>query len=195
MYEFHEENLVAQLSATSKIAKTAFALAAATRLLPMYIAYAKEADIELNSLPKSTLHTMWKVVRTDTPGQLDVLESAAKVLLNLMPSEDDIWNEYHPLAEDAIAAIVYALQAYLTNDPQESAWAARRGYEAADQFSIKELEIDFEEDGAELALLMHPIVQQELIRQSRDLELAISGDIESLHVISQTETLLDNSPQ
>lgn len=190
MYNFDEKNLVVQLAATTQIAKTGFALSVATRLLPMYVEYTKMAKIELNSLPSSCVGTLWDIAISARIHQMDEVETASNTLLNLMPGDNDPWNEYHPLAEDAIAAIVYALRSYLTNDPQEAAWAARRSYEAADQFAIRQLDIDFQDKGVEHTLLSHPIVQQELMRQNRDLELAIIGDIGTLRAISATESLL-----
>jgi hypothetical protein len=46
--------------------------------------------------------------------------------------DDDSWSELSPLAQNAAAAVTYALRAWLSADAQDGVWAARQVYELAD---------------------------------------------------------------
>ena len=84
--------------------------------------------------------------------------------MGLVPAEDP-WVPEQAYAEDAIAALAYAVGSLEKRDPTEAAWAAQRAYESADHYVINHLHVD-----TERAVLAHPIVQAELARQRQDLD-------------------------
>lgn len=106
------------------------------------------------------------------------LSASIQDCLDLMQDEDEgSWDESRVYAEDAAAALAYAFRARASADrqEQEAAWAARRVYEALDYFVIHNIGVSTDGPAGEERVLSHPLIQQELGRQQRDLrELAPS---------------------
>jgi hypothetical protein len=89
----------------------------------------------------------------------------------LIPSEDEgVWIQEQAAAEDAGAAVAYALRCRQNGRSQEAAWSARRSYEALDHYVATQENIDMDIPGAEARVLAHPLVQAELAHQRRDLD-------------------------
>lgn len=64
----------------------------------------------------------------------EVQENLEQVM-KLLPREDDnSWIPEQARAEDAAAAVAYALRCRENGQSTDSAWAARRAYEAVDHF-------------------------------------------------------------
>jgi hypothetical protein len=102
----------------------------------------------------------------------DEVEAGIERCMSSIPQEDEgPWIEQQAAAEDAGAALAYALRCRKTGESQEAAWAARCCYEALDHFVINRDDIDTNEAGAEAVVVADPLVQAELIRQQRDLEV------------------------
>ena len=96
----------------------------------------------------------------------------------LIPGEDrGPWMPEQAYAEDAASALAYALSCCQTGDSQEAAWAARRAYEAVDQFVVRQHNLDTEARRDEMRVLSYPTIQRELERQDQDLE-CLSGAVE-----------------
>lgn len=76
-------------------------------------------------VPPWTRRGVWPGIDAD-------VESAREVAEALVPFEDDDWVLESGYAQNGIAAIAYAVRAWLSDDPQEAVWAARQVYEAAD---------------------------------------------------------------
>jgi hypothetical protein len=93
------------------------------------------------------------------------LELASDDALALVPAEEG----GEPLAEDAMAALAYAIRTAASGEPEDAAWAAERVYNALDTF-LQILGYDPGTLGGEEALRQHPLVQAELRRQAADLE-------------------------
>jgi hypothetical protein len=140
------------------------------------------------------MERLWRDVHGDTMSRGDI-EAAVDRAMHLLPSEEDGWDEEtQPYAEDAAAALAYALRARLTGDPQEAAWACRRVYEAADHFVIATTGLPVGGSEAERVLLAHPVVQAELSRQRRDLN-ELSGLANSATQDSQIDEMRRRSEQ
>jgi hypothetical protein len=104
------------------------------------------------------------------------LQHGIDACTRLMPeAQSEQWNEGQAAADDAAAAVCYALRARQTGSPQEAAWAARRVYEALDEFVINRGQIDTNRPGMENRVLADPLVQSELERQKKDLDDLLSG--------------------
>jgi hypothetical protein len=84
-----------------------------------------------------------------------------------LPREDGE-EEWQSIAEDAVAAVVYALECREQGSSEPAALSARRAYEAVDYL------VTYDEVGrcikSDAAALADPVVQAELARQARDLE-------------------------
>jgi len=167
MHGYDEAVLVAELATMPAGHQLAFAAAVATRQLESYEWYARRFCPGAIARPREIAMMLWSEPSNE---RHDWAECLAEVL-GLMPEESNEWTVFHSLAEDALASLAYAVRALLTADPQEAAWAARRGYEAVDQAAIRLMGIHPGTQEAEQAILEHPLVQQELGRQRRDLLL------------------------
>jgi hypothetical protein len=78
-------------------------------------------------------------------------------------------------AEHATIAVAYALTSRQTGETQEAIWAARQVYDALDHFIIVRDKIDVNSSSAEGTIMSHPLMQNELQRQDRDLRDLASG--------------------
>jgi len=115
------------------------------------------------------------------------LRSKIDACMALIPQEDDApWLMEQAAAEDAGAAVAYALRCRQSGQAKEATWAARRTYEALDHYVINRENIDTTKPGAEERVLGHPLVQRELARQRRDLdEILCVGDTEVQEVAAR----------
>jgi uncharacterized protein YjaG (DUF416 family) len=150
-----------------------FALLTALRILPTYARFHARTGRGDPAALQELVERLWRDVSGEPMTEREA-QAAVDRAMQLVPPEDDGWDEEsQPYAEDAAAAIAYALRARLTDDPQEAAWAARRVYEAADHFAETISGLALGEPQGEKAILSQRVVQAELARQARDLgELA-----------------------
>jgi hypothetical protein len=99
----------------------------------------------------------------------------------LIPQEDEgPWINEQAYAEDAASAVAYALRARRAGESQEAAYAARVAYEALDHHVINRLGI---KDDAHV--LAHPVVQAELARQHRDLDVLLGADADLAELLAR----------
>ncbi|MBJ7309095.1 DUF416 family protein [Rugamonas sp. CCM 8940] len=168
MYSFDEPTLVGELATLSPPQQVAFAAAAASRQLNSYEWYARRFQPAALPRPREIATALWQALQAGTT-EPNSLSELLEEVMGLLPEESDDWIVCHSLAEDALSSLAYALRALLQADPQEAAWAARRGYEAVDQAAIRALEVQPGSPETELAIRCHPLVQRELERQRRDL--------------------------
>ncbi len=152
--------------------RLAFAAACAERIFPFYLRYRnlKNLDIDFGMDPYiSALDYIWICV-----GEMDFEEHKARQLLmvceDVLPNEDEAWGTGCPYADDATAAVLYCLRFMLSGDQQEAIWAANRAYEVADNFVVNRTDHNIISRANELEILHHPIIQNELSRQLRDLQ-------------------------
>lgn len=143
--------------------RAVFAALCARRLAPAY-ARADGAASENASGAFAELHAqLWRGLAGDSLGA-SVLEEAIGRALALLPAEEGD----EPLAEDAVAALVYAFRTAAGGEAQDAAWAAERVYNALDTF-LQGWGYDPGALGGEEALRGHPLIQAELQRQAEDL--------------------------
>jgi hypothetical protein len=148
--------------------QSVFAALCAERLAPAYPPFAMRNRRPPMQLAK-LLAKLWQdllglaMTREDLQASLD--ESVA-----LVPDDDDTFVGVPFYASDAAAAVAYAFSARLTGDAQEAAWAARRAYEALDHFVTPAYEPGIEPAPIHMSLIAHPLVEEELARQRRDLK-------------------------
>lgn len=172
MQKYDEADLVRRPGRLIKAQRVAFAAACAERRLPSFDAVWRQGDEGAPPL-RGILDRVWAVASGESLPGAD-LEAQLDVCMMLIPDEDDdTWDEGHPYVDDAASAVAYALRTIQSGgQAQEAAWAARRAYEAVDLFVTERLAIEDEE-----AVMRHPLIQAELIRQRRDLdELTAGGD-------------------
>jgi uncharacterized protein YjaG (DUF416 family) len=170
---FNEQSLVKELERLHPLVRAVFAAASAQRLLPAYASFSRETGRGDAPTLIAVLERLWLDLQGDRLDTRQVRENIDRSM-SLIPKEDEEdsgpWVPQQAWAEDAAAAVTYALRCRLNGQPQEAAWAARRAYEALDHFVISQEGIDVNSAASEERVLSHPLVQAELLRQRRDLD-------------------------
>ena len=105
---------------------------------------------------------LWDLA-TAAESDREAAAAAAAQALALVPAEDDA----DVFAEDAAAALVYALRALASGKAEEAVWAAERACDTLDTF-LQQAGLDPRADGGEELVIRHPLMQAELVRQADD---------------------------
>jgi len=171
MLVFDEAHLLEDLQKLERRSCAAFSAACAERLFPAYVAFSRAAGRgDVQSIAQM-LECVWSDL-VDEEIDLPRVQADLARCLELIPGEDEEpWIAEQPYADDAASAVAYTLRALQGGDPQDSAWAARRAYEALDHYVTHKLGLDDEDQ-----VVRHPTLQAELLRQRRDLEeLRLAG--------------------
>jgi len=168
--DFDEEKLVQRLSKLSPPLRLLFALGCAEQLIPTYQSFVRAGGIGDLTRVSSLMDEMWSSLGAG--GSATDWAIASEQLVEVMPNVDDSPDVNGQYAEDALAAVAYALRTCATFDAQEAAYAARRVYESLDSKALN--------SGATYeTVLAEPIVQRELGRQKDDVNrlLSLSGNL------------------
>ena len=157
MNSYDEGDLHARLAPLGRHAKTAFAAACTELLLPSFERYAQVAgtDDAVERL-RIVVDATWNVA-----GGGDVeLEPYQAEAEGMVPSSDDGAFVEIGYGEHAATAAAYAVRTWLTDDPQEAAWAARQVYEVADYAVLQSRpELDLNDPESEARIVASPMVQ------------------------------------
>ena len=165
---FEAKELGAKLAELPMWSRALFAALCARRLAPAYTASGAQ-DAERKAALFAELHArLWRALASHQQ-QASELAAAAEAALTLLPPDEEREAE---LAEDAVAALAYALRAMSGDDAQNAVWAAERAYNAVDAFVQAESLASGNTVIDDGALLRHPLVQAELQRQHEDLVAA-----------------------
>lgn len=173
MLRYDEKELLARLNGLLPILQSTFAAACAQRVAPAYPRYAREAHPESVESLRAIQDRLWRDLAGE-PMSATELTSKAALAESLQPPEDEPEIPEKKYAEDAAAALAYALRSRKTGDPQEAAWAARRTIEALDSFIIEAQGIQVGTRDAEERIVSDPLMQSELQRQRPDLDDLLS---------------------
>jgi uncharacterized protein YjaG (DUF416 family) len=169
MKRFDEIGLRASLGRLDAKRLGTFAAACAQRLMPAYERYrGAVGELQPDDVTGS-LDALWADLCGEASlsgAELDRLIDRVK---GLIPDEALAYATSEPYAEDAAAAVVYALTARRSGKAQEAAWAAQRVYDAIDNYVIRSAPGG--KALSETAVVEHPLIQRELERQARDLGL------------------------
>lgn len=171
---FDRGALADQISHLPRRGKVAFAASCAQRLFPQYLRYLEVAEGPVTEAYAQALETAWQIAASDLVDAASVKALVDRCMAAL-PTEDDAEATGVPYAEDAAAAVLYALRTALTDKAQEAVWAANRVYDALDHHVINALGIDINLAGSEEKVLGHGLIQAELARQFHDLQALQAG--------------------
>jgi uncharacterized protein YjaG (DUF416 family) len=177
MIVFDQQLLKDRLRLLGCVRQSLFALTCAERLFPSYDLYQEVTGRGDSNRLRCALDCLWKtVLQSETSTSLDELNKLDEYEL-LAPGEDTPWNSLNPVAENAVAAVIYAYRCRLENSVENAVWAAVQGYEATDYVAHTVNQIEFSTPGAAAAILKEELVQNEIARQVRDVTaLELSGD-------------------
>ena len=170
--------------------RIAFASACAERLFSAYVkfnALSKRGDA--NAL-RSVLSKLWGDLMGEVMSIRD-LNDCLETVMNLIPQEGEAeWIPEQAPAEDASAALAYALRCRQNGSEEEAAWAARRAYEATDYYVNNLNSLLLRSRASEEDIISHPIIQKELGRQLRDMDELRRGviSIEKLRERAQQDS-------
>src|SRR5437867_5776161 len=142
--EFDERELVARLEALSPECRVVFAAACAERALPGYDAFLVRTGRRRPATLRSNLTRLWDDLAGNRMMDGEI-QTRIDTCLEMIPKEEEgAWVEPESaLADDAAAAVAYALSCRQNGSAQEAAWAARRAYEALDYFVAHHEKIDW----------------------------------------------------
>jgi len=138
-------------------------------MVQAYSAFAIRSNQGNSEALNQVLASLWNDLNGD-PMSDSELEAQIETSMALIPEEDDEWIPEQAAADDAATALTYALRCRGSGLVQEAVWAARRAYDALDDYIINQEHIDTNIKGGEERVLNHPLMQAELSRQARDLE-------------------------
>jgi uncharacterized protein YjaG (DUF416 family) len=182
---FDEQLLVKALERLPAPFRVVFAAACAERLLPAYTRFSRLTGRGDVATLKGLLECLWLDVQGERMHASQVQRNI-DVSMSLIPQEDSApWVAGQVLAEDAAAAVTYALRCRQNAQAQEAAWAARRAYELLDHSVIDQEDIDTNRVGAEERVLAHQLIQAELLRQRRDLDELLLADLQDVADVAQ----------
>jgi len=182
MLDYDEPQRIETLKKLAPRLRVAFALLCAERALPGYRRFWARTGRGDPFAAESFAERLWFDVAGDpmTGSELEGTLGRAEQLL--VDEDDGLWGEPTQVhADDATAALCYAIAVRAQGDPQLAAFAGRRLYELADHLAQRALGDEISRTrwtaADEERLLAHPLVQRELARQERDLrELQELGD-------------------
>jgi len=133
---YDEQRLVEGLEGLPHHLRVAFATACAERLLPAYTDFSERTRMGDSKELTSILERLWVDLEGDAMTSAEVEEAIAKCMTLVLPLENKPLIAGQTAAEDAGAALCYALRCRKTGDSQEAAWAGRRACEALDDFAV-----------------------------------------------------------
>lgn len=172
---FDEKTLVESLNLLSKESRVAFAASSASRLVAAYENFHQRTGLGNPETIRVALNNVWRGVFGEKDIELQ-LRTNLEAVMKLVPEENNSWSPLHAYADDAVSAVAYAIRAAVTGDAQEAAWAAKRVYEAVDEYVITQNESFLSGKGSEQEIINDPLIQQELDRQGDDLKALLSSE-------------------
>lgn len=159
MLRYDEAQLVQVLAAETKAARAAFSAASAERLQPLYVWFHEVSGQGDPGVLRAALDTVWDLILgREARDGLQRLQDAAESLVT--DDEDENWVEQTAYAQNAAAAVAYAVRSWISGDPEDAVLAATQLYEAADYAAQQD--IDLNAPGAEDVILGQPVVQEAL---------------------------------
>jgi uncharacterized protein YjaG (DUF416 family) len=171
-----EKSLKTELNRIAVPLRVVFAAAVAERLLPAYVTFSHKTGRGNPHLLTEILERLWRDIDGIKMGP-EELQQNIDLSMELIPQDDEEpWIPDQAWAEDAAVAVVFALSCRQTGASQEAAWAARRAWDALDDFVTSQEANDPSTDVPEEQIISNPLIQAEFMRQQRDLrELVAAG--------------------
>jgi hypothetical protein len=151
--------------------------------LPLYAWFHEASGQGDPAVLRAALDTVWDLVLgLPAPDDLSQLQDAAESLVT--DDEDPEWVDQTAYAQNAAAAVAYAVRTWISDDPEDAVLAATQLYEAADYAAQQE--IDLNAPGAEDTILGQPIVQQALKGIQEDLQSVTKASFKEAQETAKT---------
>lgn len=154
---YNEGGIKARLDAQDLAEQVLFACACAESVFPLYELFAARTGQGDPALLREALDRAWAVQPGAVAG--GDIERLREAVESLVPQDDQpdfsVWS---PLAQNAAAAVAYALRLWLSGESQNGVWAARQLYEVADYvLQVDEAGDAYVDEGEPVALALGAI--------------------------------------
>ncbi|WP_437734435.1 DUF416 family protein [Sorangium sp. So ce1335] len=168
---FSDERLLEMLSKMAPHQQLAFGAVRCERMLPSYQTFMREVGWRDVAPLREALDAVWVACESEriTDAQLGELLSKCE---ECAPSSENFTSLYTSSAQDAVFAICSLLDFLLDGDVARVVSAARFSIDSVDLIVQEREAMDPRDPLREHKILAHPLMQQELLRQQRDLEEA-----------------------
>ncbi|MEH6413924.1 DUF416 family protein [Pseudomonas sp. CGJS7] len=176
MFQF--DLLTTELNKMSSIRRSLFAVMTAERLTPFFRHHAG-ANLAAVEVVNKALNFVWRGISHPAPSSNENTQGVEQInfVQRVIPDEDDPAH-FSAQADDAAAALIYAIRSLSSQDPRDAAWAAQRAYDSVDNF-INRLP-DSTGFIPSTYVDNHPLLDEELSVQKADLEYAWQANLEDL---------------
>jgi uncharacterized protein YjaG (DUF416 family) len=193
-FKFDHETLAKKLLAIPSPQRVLFAAATAERLFPKIVDFFQTDRPDMSEKLRSALDLVWAVGGGDA---VDIMkrDSALGECMTAIQTAAADGSDQAFFAENAAASIAYGLRAIGSDDPKEPAWAAQVAYDTVDRYAMmeeRELDIEWTEE----QILAHPVVQRELERQLKCINMlealvgsSVKEDVVKLRKITEQQAL------
>lgn len=194
--EYDEEALGAQLSELEPWQRSAFTLACAQRLLPLYQKYCAVSGRGDTSFAEQTLDALWRSLQGESISNEQLRQMISRGE-ELVPNGDEVdVSVWHWFAMDAMAALIYAVQIQQVDDAEKGVWAARHSCDVIMFYLRRRDHLKIRTSDDQKALETDPAIQAELARQQQDLITLSEVDeradaLEAVRVRAQQTQLFD----
>jgi uncharacterized protein YjaG (DUF416 family) len=163
-----EKELWRQLERLPNRLRVAFAAACAQRQVANYVRFSTATGQGNPNILIGALSRLWDVLQGD-PTTTRQLQQQLDSCMSLLPDpEQDALGGLAYYAEDAVSSAAYALGAWIKSDIQQAVWAARRAYNALDEYVGAMNPVGPFDQKEEDRIRLHSLVQAELRRQQAD---------------------------
>lgn len=178
---FDDRRLLEELSKMEPLQQLIFGAACCERMLPGYELFMLEAAWGNIQPLRDALDAVWS-----TGAQASSKVEWSTLLMRCeqcAPDSEDFGSLYTSAAQDATFAVCALLEFLLDGDPSHVVGAARFSIDSIDLIVQERENMDPRDADREQKILEHRLMQQELVRQQRDLAQAMSipqGDTAAL---------------
>lgn len=146
----------------------AFGAACCERILPNYRVFSEEVKWGDSEPLRKALDFAWLACQDLAP-EPKTVQALLAACENNAPDSEDFDSLYTSSAQDAVFAICSLLDFLLTGNSSHVVNAARYATDSIDLIVQERDDLSPQDPGLEQKILQHPLMQQELRRQSRDL--------------------------
>jgi uncharacterized protein YjaG (DUF416 family) len=157
------------------------------RMLPDYATFMAEACWGNLAQLRTALDAVWEACLRGASTEIDLERSLAHCEKSA-PDAEDFSSLYVSSAQDAVFSVCALLDFLRDREPERIVSVLRSSTDSVDLIVQEQEEMDPRDPKREQRILEHPLMQQELIRQRRDLSEAgslVSGDEDGLLAFRQ----------
>ncbi len=179
---FSEVHTTRMLDPLDTYQQLAFGAACCERILHNYRTFSTEVGWGETKCLRIALGVVWQGCESERPRKKRVRNLLATCESNV-PISEDFDSLYTSSAQDAVFAVCSLLEFFLEMDIRHVVNAARYPTDSIDLIVQERGDLDPQDPELEQKILEHPLMQQELLRQRRDLAATHDlrqGDLEHL---------------